>query len=162
MPKPAQYYRAIPKPTNGLGIAPPFMGFYNTHESKRLILLVIILMLASVSSGSIDKTYATGKPGGSLKACGSISISHSFIANIPATHDKNSGGGLQEDIEKTTVIRGFFGKLVRKLLQLFDGSLLFSSSLQVKYYFLVLCISGCSFLFCLFLIRFIHLADGSK
>ena len=135
----------------------------NINQLRKITALVMVLVIASVSYGSIDKAYDAGRTGGCLKACGTISIAHSLIANIPAAHDNNGrSGGHEEGIEKTTVIWDFFSKIVRKLLQIFDGSLLVSQALHAGTYFLTLCIPGCSFLFYLFLIRFIHLADGSK
>ena len=126
--------------------------------------LIIIFMLAAVSYGGFDVPYDASNISGSISVCGGISVSHSLLASAPAgAHENNSkGSGHEQDIEKASVVFDIFGKLIRKLLQLFTGSNLIPAAAHIRYYFLSLCISGCTCLYFLSLIRFIHLTDGSK
>ena len=131
---------------------------------KRIISLIMIALLAVVFCGSIDLTCDSFSSGAGIKGSSSISVSHSLIAFPSAAVREGSNGvkGNDQTLEKESTVFCIFSRIAKKLLYILSCDFSQGSNNFLKHYFISICIAGCTCLFLLTHVRFIHLKDGSK
>lgn len=140
------------------------MRFSFSSIVKRNITLILVLLLAVAYCGSIDVSRDDFSTGGGLKAGGTIAVSHSLIASVPAAVTDNSGrsSGPDQSLEKTSPSSDILSRIARKILQTAGFGTLSVSLITFRTYIFSIGISICICLFFLTLVRSVHLKDGSK
>jgi len=140
------------------------MMFSFSGTVKRNISLIMIILLAVVFCGSIDLTCDSLSCGGGIKGSSGISVSHSLVAfPSAAVREGNNGvNGNDQNLEKESVIADIFCRFAKKLLAILGCSLAQGSLTFLKHFYICICIAGCTCIFLLIHVRFIHLKDGSK
>ena len=140
------------------------MMFKNSRIAKRYISLTMIILLTVVFCGSIDLTCDSFSSGGGIKGSSGISVSRSLIAFPSATvrEGNNGGNGNEQNLEEEIVTYNIFYRIAKKLLALFGCDLSRGLLTHLKHFYISICIAGCTCLFLLTQVRFIHLKDGSK
>lgn len=140
------------------------MMFKFSGIAKRNISLIIIILLTAVFYGSIDLSYDSLSYGGGIKGRSGVSASHSLIAfpSMTVRGNYNGSNGNDQNLEKGSGIYNILSGLAKKLLTIIVLGLTQGTLSLLKHYYILICIAGCTCLFLLTHVRFIHLKDGSK
>lgn len=131
--------------------------------AKRNISLIIVILLTVVFCGSIDLTCDAFRSGG-IKARSDVSASHSLIAFPSAAVRGGNAGSNENDqsLEKESLASNVFFRIAKKFLSILECHLTQGSLSLLKHFYKSICIAGCTCIFLLTHIRFIHLKDGRK
>lgn len=124
----------------------------------------MIILLTAACCGRIDLSCESFNSGSGIKGNSDISVSHSLVAFPSAAVSKDNSGnrGNDQNLKEENVISDILCRIVKKLLTLFDCGLFKDPLTFLKHFYISICIAGCTCLFLLTHIRFIHLKDGSK
>lgn len=140
------------------------MVFSISGTLKKRITLVMAALITAIFCGSIDLSCDYFEPAGVLKENTSVSFSHSletFPASV-ACEESNRNIGDPQNLEKGYVTSDVFCRIIRKILGNHGCVRITTLFTYLKHFCLSICISGCTFLFLITHIRFIHLKDGCK
>lgn len=131
---------------------------------RKSITLAMVFFLTAICCVSFDVSYDSFTSGGSIKGISQAKISHSLtvFAHTGVREDRNADGSGGQSIQNATAATNILSRLIRKLLQFAGTSRLAGVPVNFNLYVISVCISGCTFLLCLALVRLIHLKDGSK
>lgn len=140
------------------------MTFNYSGIAKRIITMIMIILLTVVFCGSNDLTCDPLSAGGGIKGSGGISVSRSLITfpSAAVREDNNEGNGKDQNLEEKIVLSSSFCRIAKKLLALFGCDPAKGFLILIKRFYISICIAGCTCLFLLTQVRFIHLKDGSK
>ena len=140
------------------------MMFKTPEAAKRNISLIMIILLTVVFCGSIDLTCDPFSSGGRIKGGSGISVSRSLIAFPSASVNESNNGsnGNDQNFKEEITTYNIFCRIAKKLLALYGCDPAQGLLTLLKHYYISICIAGCTCLFLLAQVRFIHLKDGSK
>ena len=133
-------------------------------RAKRNISLAMVILLTVVFCGSIDLNCDSFSSGGAIRGSSSLAAAHSFEA-FPSTDvrdDSKGSSGNDQSLGRETAISDILYRIARKLLAIIGCGTGQDSLAALEHFYISICISGCTCLYLLTNIRFIHLKDGSK
>lgn len=139
------------------------MRYICSNTFRKSITFIMMFLLTAVCCVSFDASYDSFSSGGSIKGISQATVSHSLTIFAHTGVNKNkTTGSSEQNLDNTPVSNHILTRFIKKLMQIIGGSLLTGSAVSFSLYLVTACISGCVCLFCLTLVSFIHLKDGSK
>lgn len=131
---------------------------------RKSITLIMLFFITAVCCVSFDVSYDSFSSGGSINGISQAKVSHSLtvFAHTGVHEDRSAEGSSGQNFQNAAVTTHILSRLIRKLMHFAGECHISGTPVNYNLYVISVCISGCAFLLCLALVRFIHLKDGSK